>query len=348
MELKLAFIGFGNVARSFARILSSRKAELSARYDLQWRATAIATATRGSVLAQTGFDLDEAVASVERGESLTALPGTIAADDPVSVVESCDADILFETSPLNPSDGEPASNYIRRALGRKINVVTANKGPVAFAYRELKQQAAQSGVQFRFEGTVMDGAPVFNLAEYCLPLARVTGFYGLLNSTTNIILTGIESGASFDEALDEARRLAVAEANSDYDVDGWDAAVKAVAIANVLMEADARPNEVARRGIRGITSDDLKAAAREGFSVRLISRGEQTKDRVKLTVAPELIRQDSPLGCAKGSANALVLKTDLMGEITILETNPGLEQTAYALFSDMIRIHLEARRFSQV
>jgi homoserine dehydrogenase len=201
MELKLAFIGFGNVARSFARILNNRKAQMAADYDLRWRTTAIATAMHGCVISQTGIDLDEAAASVERGESLTALPGAADAIDSISLIENCDADILFETSPLDPRDGEPATDYIRRALARKINVVTANKGPIAFAYRVLKAMARERGVKFRFEGTVMDGAPIFNLAEYCLPAARVTGFYGLLNSTTNIILTGMQSGASFDQSL---------------------------------------------------------------------------------------------------------------------------------------------------
>jgi homoserine dehydrogenase len=341
MELKLAFIGFGNVARSFARLLNERKAQLASDYDIRWRATAIATATRGCVMAKSGIDLEEAAARVQRGEALTQLPGALKADDPVSVVENCDADILFETSPLNPTDGEPAISYIRRALGRKIHAVTANKGPIAFAYRELKALSAQSGAKFRFEGAVMDGAPVFNLVEYCLPAARITGFYGLLNSTTNIILTGMQSGASFDESLDEARRRGIAEANSDYDVDGWDAAVKAVAIANVLMEADARPIDVDRRGIRAITADDLISAAREGCCVRLIARGERSDGGVKLIVAPELVKLSSTFGGLSGSTNALTLETDLMGEISIIETEPGVDQTAYALLSDMIRIHEE-------
>jgi homoserine dehydrogenase len=342
MELKLAFIGFGNVARSFARLLNERKAQLASDYDIRWRATAIATATRGRLLASAGIDLEEAAAAIERGDSLTLLPGASRADDSMSVVESCDADILFETSPLNPTDGEPAISYIRRALGRKIHAVTANKGPIAFAYRELKALAAQSGAQFRFEGAVMDGAPVFNLVEYCLPAARITGFYGLLNSTTNIILTGMQSGASFDDALDEARKMGIAEANSDYDVDGWDAAVKAVAIANVLMGADARPGDVDRRGIRQVTAGDLNSAARAGCSVRLIARGERSESGVKLTVAPELVKLSSTFGGLSGSTNALTLKTDLMGEISIIETDPGVEQTAYALLSDMIRIHEES------
>jgi homoserine dehydrogenase len=339
MELRLAFIGFGNVARAFARILCERRSQLAEQYDLRWKVTAIATGKHGCAMSESAIDLLEAVAIVERNETLDYLPGVSIASDSMKIIQACDADLLFETTPLDAVSGEPAANHIRSALGRGINVVTANKGPIAFAYRELSALARRRGVRFRFEGTVMDGAPVFNLAEHCLPAARVLGFHGVLNSTTNIILTGMESGRSFDESLAEAVRLGVAEANSDYDIDGWDAAVKAVALANVLMNADARPSDVERDGIREITGEDLKSAAREGKAVRLVSRAELSGGGLRLSVAPELVHLASPLGCARGSSNALVIETDLMGEIALFETDPGVGQTAYALLSDMIRIH---------
>ncbi|HVG21414.1 MAG TPA: homoserine dehydrogenase [Blastocatellia bacterium] len=339
MELKLAFIGFGNVARAFARILRDRSPQLARQYDLTCRTGAIATGSHASVLSESAIDLDEAVALVERGASLKDLAGVTIAGDTAQVIKACDADIVFETTPLNPVDGEPAATYIRRALSRGINVVTANKGPIAFAHRELAALAGERGVRFRFEGTVMDGAPVFNLAEYCLPAAQVLGFCGLLNSTTNIILAGIERGHSFDESLAEAQRLGIAEANADYDVDGWDAAVKAVALANVLMDADARPSDVERHGIREVTSEDLRSAARDGNTIRLVARGERSGYKLRLRVAPEIIPLASPMGCARGTTNVLVINTDLMGELTVFEKDPGVEQTAYALLSDMIRIH---------
>ena len=343
MELKLAFIGFGNVARAFARILNDRRSPLAERYDLRWRATAIATANHGCVLSTAGIDLNEAVTRLERGESLLDIPGTSAVATPMEVVEACDADILFETSTLSPTDGEPATSYIRRALARGINVVTANKGPVAFAYREMKALARDHNAHFRFEGTVMDGAPVFNMVEYCLPATQVTGFYGALNSTTNIILTGMESGKSFDESLNKARDLGIAEANADYDIDGWDAAVKAVVLANVLMGADARPCDVERRGIRDIKSADLESATLAGSVVRLVTRADKSPEGLRICVAPEAVPVASPLGNARGSTNVLVIKTDLMGELAIFETDPGVTQTAYALLSDMLRIYDELR-----
>jgi homoserine dehydrogenase len=338
MDVKFAFVGFGNVARAFARLLDSRRALLDAQYSIQFRATAIATARHGSIISSEGIDLLEAADLVEGGQILTSIRGVVECAGPPDLIERCDADLVFETSPLNPTDGEPAITHIRRSLERGINVVTANKGPIAFAYRALKELAQSRGVQFRFEGTVMDGTPVFNLAEYCLPGARVTGFSGVLNSTANLVLTRMEGGASFDESLAEARTLGITETDSAYDIDGWDAAVKTVALANVLMNADARPNEVERVGIREVTAQELKAARASGQAVRLISRAAMTQSGLKLSTAPERVALASPFSAVQGTSNVLVLETDLMGDIAIFETDPGVEQTAYALLSDMLTI----------
>ena len=339
MNLQFAFIGFGNVARAFARMLAERELELEFRYGLRWQTTAIATANHGCITSNAGIDLIQAAACVERGGDLAELPESVAAADPLAVIENCNADIVFETTPLSAIDGEPATTHIRRALTRCIHVVTANKGAIAFAYSELKSLAAETGTLFRFEGTVMDGAPVFNLVEQCLPGVRVLGFSGVLNSTTNLILTGMESGCSFEESLAEARRRGIAEANADYDIDGWDAAVKAVALANVLMVADSRPVDVDRDGIRNVRVEDIERAAGSGMAIRLVARGKRSTDGVKLAVAPERVPRNSALGSVCGTSNVLMLETDLMGEIAILENEPGTGQTAYALLSDMIQIH---------
>jgi homoserine dehydrogenase len=219
-----------------------------------------------------------------------------------------------------------------------IHVVTANKGPIACAYRELKTLAERHKVKFRFEGTVMDGAPVFNLKEYCLPAAQIISFAGLLNSTTNVILTGLEAGHSFAESLAQAQRLGIAEANADYDIDGWDAAVKAVALANVLMNADIHPKDVSPTGIRNVTSEELKQAREAGKAIRLLARAESSMQGVKVVVAPETVSPDSLFGNLQGTSNALLIHTDLMGELAIVENHPGITQTAYALLSDLIRI----------
>lgn len=339
MELRLAFIGFGNVARAFARILTTRAGELFGEYGLRYKTVAIATGTHGCVTSKDEIDLSDAVSCVERRNPVTDLPGCEPADDSLAVLNQCNADVIFETTPLDIDSGEPSITHIRTALQRGIHVITANKGPIAFAYSDLKSLAERHNAQFRFEGTVMDGTPIFNLVELCLAGARVLGFSGVLNSTTNLILTGMEAGHSFEESLAEAKRRGIAEANADYDVDGWDAAVKAVALANVLMNAGARPAGVERTGIIDVSIKDVEAAADSGKVIRLVARADRSAVGVSLVVRPELVPRESLFGSLAGTSNALVIKTDLMGEIAVVEKDPGVEQTAYALLSDLIVVH---------
>jgi len=346
MELSAAFIGFGNVARSFAQMLNDNRKELEARYDLRLRTKGIATASHGCIISPSTIDLIEAANCVDAGGRLSDLRGSVAASDPFDVISNCSTDVVFETTPLNPSNGEPATAHIRAALSKGSHVVTANKGPIAFAYSELKSLADQNGLSLRFEGTVMDGAPVFNLIERCLPGVRVLSYAGVLNSTSNLILTRMEAGFEFDESLAEAKRRGIAEANSDYDIDGWDAAVKATVLANVLFGTDLRPTVVDRQGIRGITLQAIEAAARNSQALRLVARGVKSDSGVSLKVGLETVAKESVLGSVSNTSNALLLETDLMGEIAIIESNPGVKQTAYALLSDLIHIHQSVKQRS--
>jgi homoserine dehydrogenase len=336
MHLKLGFIGFGNVAREFVRILEERREQLEREYSLTWQATAIATGRHGCVLARRGLDLSGAVALVERDGNLADLPAATSLATPLEVIEGCDADVIFETIPLDPLTGQPAIDYIRSALARRIAVITANKGPVALAHRELRELAARFEAPFRFEGAVMDGTPVFNLVERCLPAARVLGFEGVLNSTTNLIIELMERGETFDAALAEAQRRGIAETNADFDIDGWDALTKARALANVLMDGDGRIARIERDGIRGLTREDLKAASDGGSTYRLVARAVAEDNGITLRVGAERVPVGSLLACASATSNVLVLRTDLMGEIAIFEKDPGIRQTAYALLSDLL------------
>ncbi|HMG33562.1 MAG TPA: homoserine dehydrogenase [Blastocatellia bacterium] len=337
MKLRLAFAGLGNVARELARILEERRLELGRR-SIELTTTAIATANHGCVTCDRGIELIDAARLVERGGSLSELPGVVSHSEPFQLIERCNADVLFETSPLNATDGEPAISYIRGALARRMHVVTANKGPVAFAHKELRALASRFGVVFRFESAVMDGAPVFNLVDDCLPGVEVIGFEGILNSTTNLILSSMESGLDFGEALEKAQQLGVAEANPDFDIDGLDATMKTVALANVLMGSNLKPADVSTTGIRGINSAQLADAHREGFAIRLIARSTRTAGGVEALVAPERVGLNTLFGTATGTSNVLLLQTDLMGELALFEKDPGLRQTAYGLFSDLLRI----------
>jgi homoserine dehydrogenase len=335
--VRLAFVGFGNVGRRFAELLPGAYGRVLRARGVRAIVTGIATGRHGLAVDPRGLPLPRALALVRAGRPLDALHrgrrlGTVA-----EFIRRVPADVVFEITPLDPRSGQPAIRYARLALQRGRHVVTANKGPVAYARRALQALARRHGVSYRHEGAVMDGTPIFNLAERCLPGARILGFRGLLNSTTTRILSRMEKGLSAAEALREAQAAGVTEADPRHDLEGWDAAVKGCVLANALMGADVRPTQVRRRGITALTRAQAEAAVRSGHRLRLIVRAVRAGGGVRVSVAPERV----PVGdflVSAGSDGALILTTDLMQEIGIWEGAGGVDQTAYALLSDLVAV----------
>jgi len=248
------------------------------------------------------------------------------------------AEVAIELTTLNPSTGEPAISHIRAAFARQMQVVTANKGPIAHAYSALIHEARVAGVEFRFESTVMDGAPVFNLVRNNLPGCKVLGFTGVLNSTTNIVIGALREGRTLAEGIEDAQKIGIAEADASFDIDGWDAAAKAAAIANVLMGANLTPLDVDRRGIGKLTPEKLAELKAQRKTIRLVARARIVADQVKLRVRAEVLDENDILASVRGTSNILVLDTDLMGDVGTVELKPGVEQTAYGVFADVIDI----------
>jgi homoserine dehydrogenase len=335
--LRIALVGFGHVGRRFAERLAGPYGRALREAGVEPRITGIATARHGMAVDPRGLPLARCLAAVGAGRSLAAFHRGPALSSVAAFLRKVPADVLVEVTSLDPWQGQPAVSHVRAALRRGLHVVTANKGPLAFGYRGLKRLAARQGRLFLHESAVMDGAPVFNLVERCLPGARVLGFRGTLNSTTSLVLDRIEQGAGTVAAVREAQAMGIAEADPSHDLDGWDAAVKGCALAAVLMGASVRPSRVRRRGIGGLTASSVRAAARAGFHFRLVTRARRANRRVRVSVGPEKLPAGDPL-CGAGSDSALVLETDLMGEIAVLERGGTVEQTAYGLLSDLITI----------
>jgi homoserine dehydrogenase len=316
--LRVALLGFGNVGRAFARLVARQSAEFP------FRITGIHTARHG-----TAFDPEGLAAEPVFG------PPASSAED---FLDLAPADVLVEITPLNPATGEPAISHIRAAFARRMHVVTANKGPIAHAYAALKEEAERAGVEFRFESTVMDGAPVFNLIRHTLPGVHILGFTGVLNSTTKIVIEAMRQGRTMDEGIEEARRLGVTEADAWYDVNGWDSAAKTAALANVLMDARLTPQDVDTRGIGRLTPERVAELAAKGKTVRVVSRAKRTANGVRLRVRAEVLEESDILAAVHGTSNLLLFHTDLMGTIGTVSISPGVEQTAYGLFSDLADI----------
>lgn len=332
---RLLFLGFGNVGRELARLLQARRGWLAAA-GLSFPVTGILTRTRGLWQDPSGLDLAAAL-------EWAAAP-TVAASAAIDPIRNVPADIVIEMTPVRVDlRGEPAISHIRAALAAGRHVVTANKGPVAWAYRDLASLAARQGLGFLFESTVMDGTPVFSLARHTLAGCRVLGCRGILNSTSNYVLDRMAGGLGMDEAVKEAQAGGFAETDPSLDLEGWDAAVKLTCLANVLMGVDLEPERIDRTGITGLTAADLDREARRGMTIKLVAEAAvdgvgTVGESISATVRPVALPGDDILALARGTSSAVTLKTDLMGPITVFEHSPVTGQTAYGVFRDLLEI----------
>src|SRR3954464_14865798 len=315
MRAALALVGFGNVARRFSRLIEERRDWLALDYELDCRIVGIATRRHGAMFQASGLDAPAPAGTLGGGGQL--------ADDEARAADSLDIigrlgrsdaalRVLIETTTLDIDAGQPAIDHVRAALQAGCDVVTANKGPAAFAYEELSALAADRGRSFLFEGAVMDGVPIFNLVRDTLPAVDILGFRGVINSTTNHILTALEEGDSFDIALARMQADGIAEADPSLDVDGWDAAAKAAALANVLMRARMTPQGVEREGIGQTTARLAMAAKGRGARIRLVASAKRTAGAVATSVRPIELPASDLLAGLRGVANALILQTDLL------------------------------------
>ena len=343
-ELTLVLIGFGNVARRFVSLLG----ETADRLDFTWKVVGIATRHHGSVVDPDGIDIQRAITMVEARQSLDRLdpdPRERSGIDVIRQVADALADdaaegrlACVETTVLDIDRGEPAVSHVRAALEGRAHVVTANKGPAAFAYHELEALAESVDRVFMFEGAVMDGVPVFNLVRETMPAITIEGFRGVINTTSNFILSELERGKEFDRALADMQARGIAEADPSLDIDGWDAAAKTAALVNVLMGGVITPHHVQRTGIREVTGLDVREARGRNKRIRLVASAARQGGKVKARVEPELLDHQDPLAGMVDLNNALYLSTDLLGEIGIVQRGGDLTQTAYALLSDLSRI----------
>jgi homoserine dehydrogenase len=336
-QINFAFIGFGHVGRAFARLLIDRKKWLLKEFGLEWKITGIATKNHGSAIDPEGLPVKKILGSWKRHSNLDQFNNGPACNSTMDFIRQCGADILFEMSVLDLS-GEPAASFMREALVAGLHVVTTNKGPVATHFLQLTKLARLRGVKFLYEGTVMDGAPVFNMVRQNLPGTRIRSLRGILNSTTNYILTQMEQNTSFGSALEYAQNAGLAEANPQLDLEGWDSAAKLSVLIQALMGARVKPKDIERNGITEETGRIVRAALRRDRRLRLVARAYRQGGRVIGKVELQELEIFDPLAAIRGLSNILVLNTDSMKELAIIENNPSVDQTAFALFSDLVSL----------
>jgi homoserine dehydrogenase len=344
MKYNLALIGFGNVARAFVRLLERKRGLLQSQYGITYSITGIATGSHGFTVDPNGLDVKKALDLVESKQSISVLNNYhLPITDSLSVIQHSSAHVMFENSPVDHHSGQPAIDHVRAALEAGQHVVTANKGTVVHGYRELTALAKSKGRKFLFEATVLGGAPVFSVFRETFPLAELHSFKGILNATTNLILSRMENGETFEEAVKYCQSIGIAETDPSADVDGWDAAIKVAALVTVLMDASLKPQDVGRKGIREITPGMIEQAKGSGKRYKLVCSAERVGEKVKARVAPELVDSSSPLYGMMNSSTGVAFRTDILPDYSITVTERegmqgGPVETAYGLFADFVSL----------
>lgn len=330
--MRLIVIGFGVVGQSFAKLLLSRSADLYSKHGIKPRVVACVD-NGGSAVAPAGLDL-QCLLDAKR------VKGTVGAYNagngkfaPLQLIESVDAEVVLECTPTNLTDGEPGTSHIITAMRTGKHVISVNKGPLALAFPSLIELANYNGVMFRFSGTVGGGTPILEFAKRCLKGDRIASFRGILNGTTNYILSKMEEGLTYENALQDAAGKGYAESNPSLDVDGFDAAAKLVIMANWVMGMKVTMRDVSRTGITKVTVAEVKKAAQRSNAIKLIA----ACDRRKLVVAPTEVAKTDPI-CVNSTLNAVTFSSEHSGQQTIIGRGAGGMETASSVLRDLIEI----------
>jgi homoserine dehydrogenase len=333
-------IGFGTVGQGLCEILLSKSEQLKTDYGFEWEVVAVSDMLKGSVYAPDGLDVKKLLSMAEAGTSLDQYDGAAEKGwDALRTIRESNAGIVCEMTYTDVKTGQPATDHCRAAFENGKHVVTSNKGPAALFYRELNGMAAKNNLKFLIEGTVMSGTPVINLARDTLAGNDISAVRGILNGTTNFILTNMEAGRSYEDVLAEAQKLGYAEADPTADVEGFDALAKVTILANVLMGEAVKPDDIPCKGITEITLDDIEKAKGEGKRWKLIGEVKRESGKVSASVSPQMIDLSHPLAGVMGAVNAATFSTDLMGDVTITGAGAGKTETGYSILIDILKIH---------
>lgn len=331
---RLGLVGLGAVGTALARLLLEVESELRDEHGLSFAVGLLATRHGGIHLASDrapaggGLDLRAALAGT--------LPPGAPAGDLAAAISASPIDVVVEMTTLDPAAGEPATSHLRAAFGRGAHGITANKGPIALHGPELRAEAATAHLGLRYEATLMDCLPVLALRESAVPVGGIEAFAAIPNSTSNFVLDAMAAGRSRDEAVAEAQRLGIAEADPSLDLDGWDGAFKAAILAQELLGRDVRAGDVERVGLDAVAAGEPAAARRAGERLRLVARGRREGGKVR--IAPERVPAASVLGAASGFSMALVLETRHAGRLELCLVEPHTPQTAYAILIDLLAL----------
>ncbi|HLA22416.1 MAG TPA: homoserine dehydrogenase [Nitrosopumilaceae archaeon] len=335
--MRIILCGFGVVGQNFAKLLLSRSEDLYALHGLKPRIVGVFD-SKGSAASSAGLDLNRLLEVKKRDGSIRKYHNKEKDANGADMISGMEAEVLIETTPSNYKDAEPGMSHIVNAMKNGLHVITVNKGPLALAFPSLMELAIYNQVLLRFSGTVGGGTPILDYAKNSLRGERIVSFQGILNGTTNYILTNMANGMTFKAALADAKKKGYVEANASLDIDGFDAAAKLVILANWVMDMKVTIKDIERKGISKVTPSDIKKAAARKSAVKLVALCNK-----ELVVAPKEISLDDPL-CVNGTLNAITFNSEHSGQQTIIGRGAGGMETASSILRDLLDIKQEMSR----
>ena len=333
---KIALLGFGTVGQGLCEILKDKATYLKEKYGFDYEIVAVADFAFGNVYNPNGLDVDLMLKEAAAKQKFTK---DVVDMDNMQLIKECNADLMCELTYTDLETGGPAIDHCKAALETGKHVVTSNKGPAALMFPELKKLADANGVKLMIEGTVVAGTPIINLTDGPLAGCEISKIRGILNGTTNYMLSEMEKGMAYDDVLKIAQDLGYAEADPTGDVEGFDARGKVTILANIVMNAGIKISDVSCEGITKITLDDIAKAKAENARWKLIGSVEKKDGKVIGSVAPEMVSMTHPLAGVMGATNALTFTTDLMGDVTIVGPGAGKIETGFSILTDILAIH---------
>ena len=335
--MRIILCGFGVVGQSLVKLFDSRSEDLYAKYGLKPRVVGVFD-SKGSAVDSSGLDLEKLVETKKNHGSVKNYSSTKNKMSGIDMIKNLEADVLIETTASNYKDAEPGMTHITMAMKKGMHVISVNKGPLALAFPSLLELATYNQVLLKFSGTVGGGTPILDYAKDSLRGERITSFAGILNGTTNYILTNMANGLTFESALKDAKDKGYVEADEALDLDGLDAAAKLVILANWIMGMKVTMPDIKCTGIRKVTTDDIKKAAKKKCAIKLIASCNK-----ELEVGPKEVSIDDPL-CVNGTLNAIAFTSEHSGTQTIIGKGAGGMETASSILRDLLDIRQETAK----
>ena len=332
--MRIILCGFGVVGQSLVKLFDSRSEDLYAKYGLKPRVVGIID-SKGSAVDPSGLEFNRLVEVKKKFGTIKNYADTKNTMSGVEMLKNIEADVLIETTASNYKDAEPGITHITAAMKKGMHVISVNKGPLALAFPSLMELATYNRVMLKFSGTVGGGTPILDYAKNSLSGERITSFAGILNGTTNYILSNMVTGVSYDDALKDAKDKGYVEADETLDLDGLDAAAKLVILANWVMGMKVTLPDINCTGIRKVTLDDIKKAAKNNCAIKLIASCNK-----ELIVGPREVSNDDPL-CVNGTLNAIAFTSEHSGTQTIIGKGAGGMETASSILRDLLDIRQE-------